>query len=372
MSFAEYYSLFQIAPDKYSIHPYSPRSEILRFLKTRDDIDVTIIGGGVLALALAHQCVLNDLSVVVLEANDYGCGRSQIPIWSSVEWFSSEHVKPMPRVLGNISDSPHERFASRIFMSSDSEIKEGYVHKSSSLVFDLLRAAKSEGAFALNYLKVETTYRLGDRLTVKIFDGLTQERFDIKSRLVVNATPYRKIGPHQKIHTQFIQVYKETYPLPFLALKDEGITLIPDGEGLVFCISELNISKKVLEIFSLHENISEFSSPIWGNKIDSPGTLMGGILTLPQGGQIPHIVQASVETIGGALKMEKVSFYNRSMPSKDKIYKDRQNLFMQNDAIDMDFLRTFIEAEQIYSLDGFLKREPHASETVKDKVRSFF
>lgn len=369
MNFAAYYSLFEIAPDKYSIHPYSPRKEIIRFIKSREDIDIAIIGGGVLGLALAHQCVLNDLSVVLLEANDYAGGRSQIPIWSEIAWFKSEHVKPVPRVIGKISNEPNQRFAQKILIDSNAKIKEGYLHKSQSLVFDLLRAARSEGVFALNFLKAETFFRLGDRLTVKLFDERAQDRFDIKARLVVNATQFKKIGPLQKEAVNNIRVFKETAPLPYINITDEEVTFIPNGDGEVFCISEMKPSEKLIKDFSLIDTGVELSLPLWGDAIESSGLLAGGVLSLPQGGSIPTIVNAALDTIGSAFRREKTSFIERSLPSTSPVYKERQKLFLDNDVVDEVFLKAFIEAEQIYSFEGFLKREPNSSEKAKEIIQ---
>lgn len=366
MSFATYYSLFEIGPDKYSIHPYSPRKEIIRFLKDREDIDLAIIGGGILGLALAHQCVLNDLTVVLLEGCDYGVGRSQIPIWSDREWFKSEHIKSVPRVIGKISMEPNKRFAHKIYIDSSAKIKEGFLHDSKSLVFDLLRAARSEGVFALNFIKAETFFRLGERHTIKLFDELAEERFDIKARLVVNATQFKKIGPLQKEVIHNIKVYKETAPLPYINIIDEGITLIPNGQGEVFCISEMKPSEKIIKDFALIDTGVEKQLPIWGEEIETPGLLASGILTLPQGGSIPSIINAALESIGTALGKEKLSSVDRPLPSTSRIFKERQKLFLTNETVDEEFLKAFIEAEQIYSYEGFLKREPNTSNVIKN------
>ena len=65
---------------------------------------------------------------------------------------------------------------------------DGQMYNPPRLVLSFLRSAQSRGAVAVNYLEAEQVLRDGDRVTgCRVHDRLTGDRFEVRSRMVVNA-----------------------------------------------------------------------------------------------------------------------------------------------------------------------------------------
>lgn len=291
MSFAEYYSIFVHGPKKYLVHPYSSREEIIDFLVGLESIDIVVQGGDLLGIALAHQLALNGLTIVLLERGDFCTGLE--PFWTNQPWFSSKYLKSCPKVRGEISESPNERFASRVNLKSE-VLESGFVGNSKLLAFDFLRAARSEGVFAINNIDAGISYRSDERAILKFKEA--GRELILKSGMLVSTS----------IDNQVIRVAEEVERLPKIETRE--FTLTPNGAGLVFIEGEGDpkvIAPSLANIQSIRAKTS-VGSGSW--------SYSKGILSLNKRGGLAQMIKNALDMIT-ELSGQKLNVFDRRLAS---------------------------------------------------------
>lgn len=291
MSFAEYYSIFVHGPKKYLVHPYSNREEIIDLLVGLESIDIVVLGGDLLGIALAHQLALNGLTIVLLDRGDFCTGLE--PFWTKQPWFTSRYLKSCPKVRGEISKTPSERFASWVNLKSE-VLESGFVGNSKLLAFDFLRAARSEGVFAINNINTGISYRSDERAILKFKEA--GRDLVLKSGMLVSTS----------IENQVIRVAEEVERLPKIETKE--LTLTPDGAGLVFIEGEGDpnlIAPSLANIQSIRAKTS-IGSGSWGYS--------KGILSLKERGSLDVMIKNALDVITD-LSGQKLTIFERRLPS---------------------------------------------------------
>ncbi|GEM_PF-6285103 len=290
MSFAEYYSIFVHGPKKFLVHPYSNRDEIIEFLGGLGSIDVVVLGGDILGISVAHQLALNGLTVVLI--GDF-CDSIE-PFWSSKLWVKSKYLKYCPRVRGEISNNPCDRFSARVNINLK-DLEDGYIGNSRLLALDLLRAARSEGVFALNKLDVGISYRSDERSFLKIKDS--GREFILKAGLIVSTTSFEE---------ETARIAKEVELIPKIVTNN--LTLTPDGGGYVFIEGDGD-PKEIVSSLSDIQNIR-----IRPSSKEESWNYTKGVLSPVKRGETYKMIKAALDSIVD-LTEHKLNIFERRLPS---------------------------------------------------------
>lgn len=272
------------------VHPYSNRDEIMEFLGGLGSIDVVVLGGDILGISVAHQLALNGLTVVLI--GDF-CSSLE-PFWSRKLWVKSKYLKYCPKVSGEISNNPCERFSTRINISLEN-LEDGYIGNSRLLAFDLLRAARSEGVFALNKLDVGISYRSDERSFLKVKDN--GKEYILKAGLIISTTSFEE---------ETGRIAKEVELIPKIVTNN--LTLTPDGTGYIFIEGDGD-PKAIVPSLNDIQNIR-----IRPSSKNEGWNYTKGVLSPVKRGETSKMIRAALDSIVD-LTEHRLSLFERRLPS---------------------------------------------------------
>jgi glycerol-3-phosphate dehydrogenase len=227
-------------------YPSNRRKEILNEF-SKKKYDIVVIGGGITGAGIALDAVSRGFSVALVEKQDFAAGTSsrstklihgglrylknfeikivrETGLERAIAYKNAPHlVRPEKMLLPLIENGTYGRLATsfglwlydvlagvkgedkRKMLGRDQTLKmepllrddiikgSGYYAEyrtdDARLTLEVLKTAKQKGAEVINYTTVdELLYKNGKIVGVKCQDGINQNKFEIKSDFVVNAT----------------------------------------------------------------------------------------------------------------------------------------------------------------------------------------
>jgi len=227
-------------------YPSNRRKEILNEF-SKKKYDIVVIGGGITGAGIALDAVSRGFSVALVEKQDFAAGTSsrstklihgglrylknfeikivrETGLERAIAYKNAPHlVRPEKMLLPLIENGTYGRLATsfglwlydvlagvkgvdkRKMLGRDQTLKmeplvrddiikgSGYYAEyrtdDARLTLEVLKTAKQKGAEVVNYTTVdELLYKNGKIVGVKCQDGINQNKFEIKSDFVVNAT----------------------------------------------------------------------------------------------------------------------------------------------------------------------------------------
>jgi len=272
---------------------------------SRTEFDVLIIGGGITGAGIARDAALRGLTVALIEKNDFASGtssKSSNLIHGGLRYLEQYHfgliykasnerrllaklnpylIKPLPFIFPVFKSDKYPLWMIRIGMFmydamalfrnekyhqivnrkklhqlepciSQNDLRGGAIYydcvsNDSRLTIEAIASAYHEGAQVANYVSGRELIRENDRVTgVKAYDELSKQSFDIRAKVVVNATgPWSDDVRHQ---------FDQTLP---------PILHVTKGTHLVFPKKKLALTHAIV-MNAKQDNRITFVIP-WGN-----------------------------------------------------------------------------------------------------------
>lgn len=339
------------------------RSEVIRAINETRYFDVVVVGGGIHGAAVARLAAFNGLKTALFEASDYASATSSrssklahgglryLAQWDFRQVFESVKARedlfevaahlvyPHPflipvergawlqRAQFSIALPLYEYFTSirdrrhQWIDSDNQEIKDAFLSRANSLsgcfrfydgimsdsrlVIETILAARQEGAFCLNYARVDSiNQQIGNEVDIGWTDMRSEEKHRIRAGVVVNCagpwapgvgrlTPLsNRVRYSRGSHLIFSRPWEK--PALFLPLegKNRYYFVLPHPAGTLVGTTEREIhgelpADPIPEIDEVKEILSRLESDIPEHGLDSDSLIYGfaGIRTLPLRGK---------------------------------------------------------------------------------------